>query len=221
MKRDDNKIHLVICDDQAIVCDGLSAIFATVPEIELDGIAHNGLEAIDCVAEMQPDLVLMDLKMPQMDGIQATKIIREKYPDTQVVILTTYDSDEWVINAVRCGAAGYILKDTPREELVQAIVDTVNGRHHIDPQVAGQLLNYVANPQMLPTMPDQQLLSTLTDREREILRFLGRGATNAEIAHSLFLSEGTVKNYVSTILSKLGVTDRTQAALLAVRNSVR
>lgn len=221
MKRDDNKIHLVICDDQAIVCDGLSAIFATVPEIKLDGIAHNGLEAIDCVAATHPDLVLMDLKMPQMDGIQATKIIRERYPDTQVVVLTTYDTDEWIINAVRCGASGYILKDTPREELIQAIVDTINGRHHIDPQVAGRLLNYIAHPQPSTYMPDQQLLSTLSDREREILRFLGRGATNTEIAQSLFLSEGTIKNYVSTILSKLGVADRTQAALLAVRNSVR
>lgn len=212
------KIHLLICDDQSIVCEGLHAILSNISEIQVDGIAHNGLEAIDSVATLHPDLVLMDLKMPQMDGVQATKIIREKYPDTQVIILTTYDTDEWVINAVRSGAAGYILKDTPREELVQAIIDTVHGRNIIDSQVAGKLLKYVTNPQVHPFLPDQQLISSLNDREREILRFLGRGSTNAEIAQSLFLTEGTVKNYVSTLLAKLGVADRTQAALLAARN---
>jgi two-component system, NarL family, response regulator LiaR len=220
MKPDEVKIHLLICDDQSIVCEGLHAILSNIPEIQVDGIVHNGLEAIDSVAALHPDLVLMDLKMPQMDGVQATRIIREKYPDTQVIILTTYDTDEWVINAVRSGAAGYILKDTPREALVQAIMDTFNGRNHIDSQVAGKLLKYVANPQVHPFSPDQQLLSTLNDREREILRFLGRGSTNAEIAQSLFLTEGTVKNYVSTLLAKLGVTDRTQAALLAARNAM-
>jgi DNA-binding NarL/FixJ family response regulator len=219
MKREDGKIHLVICDDQAIVCEGLRAILATVPEVKVVGIAHNGEEAVDCVAAERPDLVLMDLKMPLMDGVQATRIIREKYPDTQVIILTTYDSEDWVINAVRSGAAGYILKDTPSEELVQTIVDTVSGHNYIDPHVAGKLLNYVARPQAA-AMPDQQLLSTLNDREREILRFLGRGCTNAEIAQSMFLTEGTVKNYVSALLAKLGVSDRTQAALLAARNSL-
>lgn len=220
MKSEEKKIQLLICDDQSIVCEGLRAIFNTVSEVNLVGIAHNGIEAIDCVSTLHPDLVLMDLKMPLMDGVQATKIIREKYPETQVIILTTYDTEEWVINAVRSGATGYILKDTPREELVQTIIDTVNGRHHIDPQVAGKLFNFVANPHVSPSIQDQQLLGTLNDREREILRCLGRGYTNAEIAQSLFLTEGTVKNYVSTVLSKLGVADRTQAALLAVRNTV-
>jgi two-component system, NarL family, response regulator LiaR len=221
------KIRLLICDDQAIVCEGLRAILATVPQVTVVGIAHNGLEALDAVQATQPDLVLMDLKMPQMNGIQATRIIREKYPRVRVLVLTTYDTDEWVIDAVRSGAAGYLLKDTPRENLVQAIIDTVHGRHHIDPQVAGKVLNHVAGqagapqpsgnvPPRLP-LPDQKLLSELSDREREILRLLARGYTNAEIAQTLFLSDGTVKNYVSTILSKLNVTDRTQAALFAVR----
>jgi DNA-binding NarL/FixJ family response regulator len=221
MKRDGEKIRLVICDDQTIVCEGLRAILATVPEVKVVGIAHNGQEAVDCAAATHPDLVLMDLKMPTMDGVQATRLIRERCPETQVIILTTYDTEDWVINAVRSGAAGYILKDTPREELVQTIVDTVNGRNHVDPQVAGKLLNYIAHPLVAPpSMPDQKLISTLSDREREILRFLGRGYTNAEIAQSLFLTEGTVKNYVSALLAKLGVTDRTQAALLAVRNAM-
>ena len=213
-------IRLLICDDQSIVCEGLKAIFEAVPEVQLVGIAHNGQEAIDCVATLSPDLVLMDLKMPIMDGIQATRIIHERFPETYLLILTTYDTDEWLINAVKSGASGYILKDTPREELVKTIIDTVSGRHYIDPQVAGKLLEFVTNPRTSPSIQDQKLLNRLKDREREILQCLGRGYTNAEIARSLFLTEGTVKNYVSSILSKLEVNDRTQAALLAVRNSI-
>jgi two-component system, NarL family, response regulator LiaR len=222
------KIRLLICDDQSIVCEGLRAILATVPEVNVVGIAHNGVEALDAIPALQPDLVLMDLKMPQMNGIQATRLIREKFPRVLVLVLTTYDTDEWVIDAVRSGAAGYLLKDTPRESLVQAIIDTVHGRYHIDPQVAGKVLSHVAGQARQPeqtrlqeqaghSLPDQKLVSELSDREREILRLLARGYTNAEIAQALFLSDGTVKNYVSTILAKLGVTDRTQAALFAVR----
>lgn len=216
MNAETQKIRLLICDDQAIVCEGLRAILANVPELTVVGTAHNGLEALDLISTTHPNLILMDLKMPQMNGIQATKIIREKYPQVRVLVLTTYDTDEWVIDAIRSGAAGYLLKDTPRENLVQAIIDTVNGRNHIDPQVAGKVLNHVAHQPNLP-LPDQRLLSELSDREREILRLLARGYNNAEIAQALFLTEGTVKNYISTILSKLGVTDRTQAALFAVR----
>jgi len=216
MSAGEPKIRVLICDDQAIVCEGLRAILGTVPEFEVVGIAHNGAEALDAIPAAQPDLVLMDLKMPQMNGIQATRLIREKYPRVRVLVLTTYDTDEWVIDAVRSGAAGYLLKDTPREALVQAIIDTVHGRHHIDPQVAGKVLNQVARQPSLP-QPDQKLLSELSDREREILRLLARGYNNAEIAQALFLSEGTVKNYVSTIFARLGVADRTQAALFAVR----
>ena len=212
----EKKIRLLICDDQAIVCEGLRAILSTVPEVNVVDIAHNGMEAINRIPVTKPDLILMDLKMPGMNGIQATKVIREKFPEVRVLVLTTYDTEEWVIDAVRSGAAGYLLKDAPREDLVRAIMETVNGLSHIDPQVAGKLLSHVAH-QPKPSLPDQQLLSELSDREREILQLLGRGFNNTEIAQSLFLTEGTVKNYVSTIFSKLGVTDRTQAALFAVR----
>ncbi|MHB8111946.1 MAG: response regulator [Bellilinea sp.] len=210
------KIRLLICDDQTIVCEGLLAIFSTVPEVMVVGTVHNGVEAIESIPLTKPDLVLMDLKMPIMNGIQATKIIHEKYPFIRVLVLTTYDTDEWVIDAVRSGAAGYILKDAPRESLVQAIIDTMKGRSYIDPQVAGKILNHVVH-QPASSISDQQLMSELSDREREILRLLGRGLNNAEIAQSLFLTEGTVKNYVSTIFTKLQVNDRTQAALFAVR----
>lgn len=209
-------IRLLICDDQDIVCEGLRAMLAPVPQIEVVGVAKNGVEAVDQISRLQPDLVLMDLKMPRMNGVQATKTIREQFPHVRVLVLTTYDADEWVINAIRNGAAGYLLKDTPQEELVKAIFDTVKGWHPIDPQVAGKVMQRVVDqPSAAP--PDQKLVGHLSEREREVLQLLANGLGNAEIAQTLFLSEGTIKNYVSVIFSKLGVADRTQAAILAIR----
>jgi DNA-binding NarL/FixJ family response regulator len=209
------KIRLLICDDQAIVCEGLRAMLTPIPQIEVVGVANNGIEAIDLTRRLRPELVLMDLKMPKMNGIQATKAIREQFPEVRVLVLTTYDADEWVINAIRNGAAGYLLKDTPQEELVKAITNTVKGWNPIDPQVAGKILDRVAHQAALPPQ-DQRLISQLSEREREVLRLLASGLSNSDIAQTLFLSEGTIKNYVSTIFSKLGVTDRTQAAILAI-----
>lgn len=209
-------IRLLICDDQAIVCEGLRAMLEPVPAIEIVGVANNGAEALDLVRTTRPDLVLMDLKMPRMNGIQATRAIRAQFPAVRVLVLTTYDGDGWVIDAIRNGAAGYLLKDTPQEDLIRAIVDTFHGLSHIDPQVAGKLLDHVAQ-QPAPILPEQRLISHLSDREREVLRLLATGLSNTEIAQALFLSEGTVKNYVSVILSKLSVADRTQAAILAIR----
>lgn len=209
-------IRLLICDDQDIVCEGLRAMFAPIAQIEVVGVAKNGIEAVELTGRFRPDLVLMDLKMPRMNGVQATKAIREKFPNVRVLVLTTYDADEWVLNAVRNGAAGYLLKDTPQEELVKAIFNTVKGWNPIDPQVAGKILDHVTQQPSLP-YPDQKLISQLSEREREVLRLLAEGLGNSEIAGTLFLSEGTVKNYVSIIFSKLGVTDRTQAAILAIR----
>jgi DNA-binding NarL/FixJ family response regulator len=212
----DETIRLLICDDQAIVLEGLRAILATVPEIEVVGVARNGIEAVDAAANLQPDLVLMDLKMPQMNGIQATRIIRERFPHIRVLVLTTYDLDEWVIDAIRSGASGYLLKDSPQEDLVRAIRDTAQGRSPIDPQVAGKILAHVAR-QPVHSAPDPRLIAQLSEREQDVLRLLARGMSNSEIAQTLFLSDGTVKNYVSVIFSKLGVSDRTQAAILALR----
>ena len=217
---EDKRIHLVICDDQFIVCEGLRAVLESEPSFVIDGMAQNGQEAVDLVSSKHPDVVLMDLKMPQMDGVEATRIIHEQHPETKVIILTTFDTDEYVVNAIRNGAEGYLLKDLPREDLIQSIVDTVNGLHFIDPQVAGKLMHLVSNPHVVPSSQDQQLIDTLNHRELEILQCLGRGYTNTEIAQTLYLSEGTVKNNVSSILTKLGVNDRTQAALLAVRNGI-
>lgn len=207
-------IRVLICDDQVIVCEGLQAILSTARDIEVVGIANDGAQAVDMIPEMQPDIVLMDLKMPVMNGVQATRLIRERYPAVHVLVLTTYDADEWVFDAIRGGAAGYLLKDTPRGRLIEAIRDTVEGKTHVDPAVAGKLFAQVT-AQGAPT--DTSIAKDLSEREREVLGLLARGLTNAEIAKRLYLSEGTVRNYVSSILAKLGVPDRTQAAVLALR----
>jgi DNA-binding NarL/FixJ family response regulator len=209
-------IRLLICDDQAIVCEGLRAILEPVLNIEVIGVANNGVDALELTRTLQPDVVLMDLKMPRMNGIQATKAIREQFPDVRVLVLTTYDEDEWVIDAIRYGAVGYLLKDTPQEDLLKAIVETMKGWSHIDPQVAGKILQRVAH-QPAQVLPDQRQIEQLSIREREVLRLLATGLSNTEIAQTLYLSDGTIKNYVSVIFSKLGVADRTQAAILAIR----
>jgi two-component system, NarL family, response regulator LiaR len=209
-------IRLLICDDQAIVCEGLRAILEGIQHVEVVGVANNGVAAIELTRTTQPDLVLMDLKMPRMNGIQATRAICEQFPDVRILVLTTYDEDEWVIDAIRAGAAGYVLKDTPQEDLLKAIVETMKGWSHIDPQVAGKILKHVAD-QGDRVLPDRTLIGQLSEREREVLRLLASGLSNAEIAQTLFLSEGTVKNYVSIIFAKLGVAERTQAAIVAIR----
>jgi DNA-binding NarL/FixJ family response regulator len=207
-------IRILICDDQAIVCEGLQAILSTAPDIEVVGVANDGAQAVEMAAEKEPDLVLMDLKMPLMNGVQATRLIRERHPEVHVLVLTTYDADEWVFDAIRGGASGYLLKDTPRERLIEAIRDAAAGKTPVDPSVAGKLFAQVVQG---GAPPDTSLAKDLSEREREVLGLLARGMTNAEIAQRLYLSEGTVRNYVSAILEKLDVADRTQAAVLALR----
>jgi DNA-binding NarL/FixJ family response regulator len=208
-------IRVLICDDQWIVCEGLEAILDADPEIEVIGVAHDGAEALDQIAKTLPDVVLMDLKMPGMNGIQATQKIKERHPDVKVLVLTTYGADEWVFDAIRSGAAGYLLKGTPRASLIEAVKGTAAGRTHVDPDVAGRLFDRIA--QSNAPAVDTTIASSLSERELDVLHLLARGLSNAEIARRLYLSEGTVRNYVSAILSKLGVSDRTQAAVLALR----
>ena len=208
-------IRVLICDDQWIVCEGLEAILESDSEIEVVGLAHDGLDAVERVLELKPDLVLMDLKMPGMNGIQATQKIREQYPEVKVLVLTTYGADEWVLDAIRSGASGYLLKGTPRAALLSAIKGTAAGQTHVDPSVAGKLFDRIAQGQV--TEQDTTLADSLSERELDILRLLARGFSNAEIASQLALSPGTVRNYVSSVLSKLEVSDRTQAAVLALR----
>ena len=193
---------------------GLKAILSTAENLDVIGIANNGVEALEFIEDHPTDVILMDLKMPIMNGIHATKEIKERYPDVKVLVLTTYDADAWLFDAIRNGADGYLLKDTSREALVQAIENITSGNTPVDPKVAGKLFHQLSK-QAMPG--DSTLGQNLSEREREILRLITHGMANAEIAQTLFLSEGTVRNYVSSILEKLDVDDRTQAAVLALR----
>ena len=205
---------ILICDDQKIVCEGLQTIINADPDLEVVGMAHNGEEAIEMIPGTNPDLVLMDLKMPVMNGVVASRKIVESFPDIHVLVLTTYDDDEWIFDAIRSGASGYLLKDTPPGDLIKSIKGTLTGKSFIDPQVAGKLLaEYAENFGESPPPTHY----TFTDRERDILTLLSQGLSNPEIAEKLFLAEGTVRNYISSLLKKLGVADRTQAAILAIR----
>lgn len=208
-------IRVLLCDDQTLVTDGLQLILETDAAIKVVGAACDGAQAIEMVPEVKPDIVLMDLKMPVMNGVHATQIIRRDHPHIPVLVLTTFDDDDWVIDAVRSGASGYLLKDTPRDRLITAVKDTVEGRSHVDPAVAGKLLSRLANaPAPLAASP---LADALNEREQEILRLMTHGMSNAEIAKRMHLSEGTVRNYASSIFDKLGVEDRVQAVVLAIK----
>jgi DNA-binding NarL/FixJ family response regulator len=202
-------INLIICDDQEVVCQGLKAILSTTEAINVLGIANNGVELIEKIKKKAPHVVLMDLKMPVMNGLQATKEIKQKYPQIKVLVLTTYDADAWVFDAIRNGADGYLLKDASREKLIQAIVDVSKGRTPVDEKIAKGV-------QKGETLVGKKL----TDREKEILGLIANGLSNAEIAQEIFLSKGTVRNYVSAILEKLEVKDRTQAAVVALRYGI-
>ncbi len=208
-------IRILICDDQVVVREGLNTILSSAnANLEIVGLATDGADALDLVSQTHPDVVLMDLKMPHMNGVQATRKILAEYPNVRVLVLTTYDVDEWVFDAIRAGAAGYLLKDTDQETLVKAIYDVYEGKTPIDPQVAGKLFSQVA--QSTPRSKSN-LAEKLSQRELEVLNLLGKGFSNAQIAKQLFLTEGTVRNYLSAIFAKLNVSDRTQAAVLALR----
>lgn len=210
-------MKILICDDQAIIRDGLEMLLKLEKDIEVVGQAQDGAEAVELVGKDQPDLVLMDLKMPGLNGIEATRQIRTRYPQIKVLVLTTYDDDEWVFDAIRAGASGYLLKDTPREEVIKAVKGTAAGKTFVDPMVAGKLLHQVADKQ---AQPASLLTDKLTEREVDVLRLVARGFTNADIAERLHLSEGTVRNHVSAIFSKLDVADRTQAAVIAIQHGL-
>ena len=208
-------IKVVICDDQLIVCEGLTRILGSDPEINVLGAAHDGAEALELVEKARPDVVLMDLKMPLMNGIVATRLIRAQYPAIFVLVLTTYDDDEWLFDAIRSGAAGYLLKDTPPVDLIASIKGTVLGKTYLDPNIAGKLLGGYTSS--LPTSKKPPADFQFSEREYEVLKLLAQGLTNLDIAHQLYLTEGTVRNYTSDIFKKLRVSDRTQAAIAAIR----
>jgi len=201
-------IRIVLADDHSVVRQGLRMFLALDPELEVVGEATNGAEAVQAARELQPDVVLMDLLMPVMDGITAIAAIRKDLPEVEVVVLTSVLEDEKVVGAVRTGAIGYLLKDTESDELCRAIKAAAAGQVQLSPQAAARLMREVRIPQS----PE-----TLTERETDVLRLLAQGQANKEIARHLMIGEKTVKTHVSNILAKLGLPSRTQAALYAVR----
>jgi DNA-binding NarL/FixJ family response regulator len=201
------------------VREGLAAILSTDAEIEVVGLAGHGEEALSMVPDTTPDIVLMDLQMPVMNGVQATQRLRRDHPGMHVLVLTTYADDTWVFDAIQAGAAGYLLKDTRRDALISAIKGTMEGKTFLDPAIAGTVMREVAAG--VSQAPRHRApAETFTEREREVLRLLAQGHSNPEIAQRLHLAPGTVRNYVSVILQKLGVSDRTQAAVVALRRGL-
>lgn len=214
------KICVLIVDDHAMVRQGLRTFLelqdTSFPSIEVVGEAANGREAVEMARCTRPDVVLLDLVMPLMDGIQATPRIIEASPGTRVVILTSFGEEDKVIPAVRAGAQGYLLKDIPPDELVQAVRQVYQGRVQLHPEVARKLMSAVAVQPDPPAGGDPD--SGLTEREQEVLHLIADGLSNREIAEKLVISEKTVKTHVSNILGKLGLADRTQAAIYALRH---
>jgi len=204
-------IRILLVDDHSVVRQGLKMFLSLDPELEVVGEAANGEEAVRMARELHPDVVLMDLLMPVMDGITAIGIIRKEMPDVEVIALTSVLEDQSVVGAVRAGAIGYLLKDTQDEELRRAIKAAAQGQVQLSPQAAARLMREMRQPET----PEP-----LTDREQEVLVLLAKGRANKEIARDLQIGEKTVKTHVSNILSKLGVQSRTQAALYAVRQGL-
>ena len=210
-----NPIRVLLVDDQALFRGGLRALLSTQPEIEIAGEAANGDEALQRVKTLKPEVVLMDLRMPVLSGVAATSRIRAAAPDCAVIVLTTFDDEEEVFEALRAGAVGYLLKDVPLDRLVEAIRAAARGESFLQPSIAAKVVaEFTRLSQARPPALDN-LLEPLSNREREVLRQLASGKSNKEIASALDIAEGTVKNHMTNVLGKLGVLDRTQAALKA------
>jgi two-component system, NarL family, response regulator LiaR len=205
-------IRVLVADDHSVVRQGLRMFLSSDPELEIIAEAQDGAEAVELARQLRPDVVLMDLLMPVMDGIRATEIIRREIPHTEVVALTSVLEDGSVVDAVRAGAIGYLLKDTQAHELRRAIKSAAAGQVQLSPEAAARLLRDVRLP--------EQSAEPLTERETEVLELVARGMSNREIAQRLMIGEQTVKTHVSHILDKLGVSSRTQAALYAIRTGL-
>ncbi|MEH1791130.1 MULTISPECIES: response regulator [unclassified Nostoc] len=208
-------IKVLLVDDQSLIRQGLRALLELEPDLEIVGEAENGEQAINLVAEFQPDVVLLDIRMPIMDGVAATQEIQKRFAKTKILVLTTFDDDEYVSAALQNGAMGYLLKDTPSEELAVAIRAVYKGYTQLGPGIVKKLLTQFSNGIITQSPPVPSTLAELTPREKEVLRLIATGASNREIAQQLYISEGTVKNHVTNILNRLNLRDRTQAAIWA------
>ena len=221
------KIRVLIADDQEIIRQGLAVILDNQEDIITVGQARDGEEAVSLARTLQPDMVLMDIKMPRMNGIQATRIITGELPKTQVIILTTYDIDDWVFEGIRAGAQAYLLKDAGTDELANAIRGVYHGESQLDPTIARKVMaefrRMSGPPPAAPRAVEKNaepVMEALTERETKVLALIAQGLGNKDIAAQLYLSEGTVKNYVSNIMAKLHANDRTQVVIKAVQQGI-
>lgn len=202
-----NRIRILLVDDHAILREGLAALLASVEGLEVVGQTGDGASAIAMYRELEPDVVICDLRMHPMDGTEVTTTIRDEYPNARVILLTTYDTDEEVFRGLRAGAASYLLKDVEPAQLVETVQAVYAGRKAIDPTIAAKLAEHVAS-------------DVLTPRQLEVLRSLSEGRSNMEIANTLYISEGTVKAHIKAILQKLGARDRTQAVTIGIKRGL-
>jgi len=211
-----NTIRILLVDDQPLFREGLRTLLSVQPDFEVVGEAGNGQEAIQLASSLLPAVVLMDLQMPMLDGVAATRRLHQELPTCRLIVLTTFDDDEMVFDGLRAGAIGYLLKDASSEKLGEAIRSAARGESFLQPSVAAKVVSEFARLTTKRVVNSNALTEALSEREVEILRLIASGASNREIAASVFLAEGTVKNHVTNILGKLGVRDRTQATIKAV-----
>lgn len=211
-------IRLLLVDDQALVRQGLATLLALEDDFEIVGQASQGTEAVQLAESLKPDVILMDIRMPQTDGVSATKQIVGKMPQTKVLVLTTFDDDEYIVQAMQAGASGYLLKDLPSEQLASAVRAVHQGYTQLGPTITTKIISRLNSGGQQAEATKSTLAELFTGRELEVLQLLGQGKSNKEIAQKLFITEGTVKNHITRILSQLNVRSRTEAALWAQQN---
>lgn len=214
-------IKVLLADDQDILVEGLKLILGKEEDIQICGTANNGRKAYEACKWNRPDVVLMDIRMPDMDGVEATAMIKKDFPEVKIIVLTTFNDDEYIYEALRNGASGYLLKDTPPAEIAKALRTVYNGGALLQPEVAVKVLSRFSQlaKDSRDKSPDPRK-ELLTEREAEICRLIAEGKNNREIASELFLSEGTVKNHITKVLVKLNLRDRTQLAVFTIKNDL-
>lgn len=206
-----NNIKVLIVDDQTLMCDGLKTIIDLEDNMEVVGIAKNGQEAIKICKDIIPDIILMDIRMPLMDGVETTKIIKSLYKDIKILILTTFDDDQYIIEAIANGATGYILKDIEGDDLIGAINDTYRGAFMMPSAIAQKIAKRLSGSNPKASIKERNILKDFSEREIQIAKLMIAGLNNRDIATSVYMSEGTVKNYISNIYSKVGTSERVGA----------
>lgn len=218
-----DKIRIAVADDEPLIREGLQVILSTDPEIEIAGLCRNGEEAMQLVKSTRVDVILMDIRMPGCDGVLGTKLVKDNSPDTKVLVLTTFNDDEYIFDAMKYGASGYLLKDTSHDVILNAIKSVYKGNVILHPDVAAKIVsnNSSAGSDDTDDAEAIKIKYNLTSREIDIIKGVSSGLSNKEIGEQLYLTEGTVKNHITEILSKLSLRDRTQLAIFAFKNNMQ